>query len=44
MSTIGTYLLTLLKHQITSWLGTTPHFIINNIGDIQTLEQCRSIG
>ncbi|CAF1392236.1 unnamed protein product [Adineta steineri] len=43
MSTIGTYLLNLFKHQITSWLGTTPHFIINNIGEIKTIDQCRSI-
>ena len=43
MSTIGTYLLTLFKHQITSWLGTTPHFIINNIGQLSTIEQCRSV-
>jgi hypothetical protein len=43
MSTVGTYLLTLFKHQITSWLGTTPHFIINNIGELKTIEQCRSV-
>ncbi|CAF4915020.1 unnamed protein product, partial [Rotaria sp. Silwood1] len=43
MATVGTYLLTLFKHQITSWLGTTPHFIINNIGEIKTVEQCRLI-
>ena len=43
MSTVGTYLLTLFKHQITSWLGTSPHFIINNIGDIRTVDQCRSV-
>jgi hypothetical protein len=43
MSTVGTYLLTLFKHQITSWLGTTPHFIINNVGEIKTIDQCRSI-
>ncbi|CAF3812228.1 unnamed protein product [Rotaria sordida] len=43
MATVGTYLLALFKHQITSWLGTTPHFIINNIGEIKTIEQCRLI-
>ncbi|CAF1189299.1 unnamed protein product, partial [Adineta ricciae] len=43
MATIGTYLLNLFKHQITSWLGTTPHFIINNVGDIKTVDQCRSV-
>jgi hypothetical protein len=43
MATIGTYLLTLFKHQITSWLGTTPHFIINNVGEINTTDQCRPI-
>jgi DNA-dependent protein kinase catalytic subunit len=43
MSTVGTYLLTLFKHQITSWLGTTPHFIINNVGELKTIEQCRSV-
>jgi len=43
MTTIGTYLLTLFKHQITSWLGTTPHFIIDNVGEINSVEQCRPI-
>jgi DNA-dependent protein kinase catalytic subunit len=43
MSTVGTYLLTLFKHQITSWLGTTPHFIINNVGELKTVEQCRPV-
>jgi len=43
MSTVGTYLLTLFKHQITSWLGTTPHFIINNVGELKTIDQCRSV-
>ncbi|CAF3970362.1 unnamed protein product [Rotaria sp. Silwood2] len=43
MATVGTYLLTLFKHQITSWLGTSPHFIINNIGEIKTVDQCRLI-
>src|SRR5579871_4233950 len=43
MATVGTYLLTLLKHQITSWLGTTPHFIINNVGEIKTIDQCRPV-
>jgi len=43
MSTVSTYLLTLFKYQITSWLGTTPHFIINNIGELKMIEQCRSI-
>ncbi|CAF3651048.1 unnamed protein product [Rotaria socialis] len=41
MTTIGTYLLTLFKHQITSWLGTTPHFITDNVGETNTIEQCR---
>ncbi|CAF3902529.1 unnamed protein product, partial [Rotaria sp. Silwood1] len=31
MTTVETYLLTLFKYQITSWFGTTSHFIINNI-------------
>ncbi|CAF2850969.1 unnamed protein product [Rotaria sp. Silwood2] len=35
MATVGIYLLTLFKYQITSWLGTTPHFIINDIGEIK---------
>ena len=43
VTTVGTYLLTLFKHQITSWLGTTPHFIINNIGEITTIDQCRVV-
>ncbi|CAF1316968.1 unnamed protein product [Adineta steineri] len=43
MTTIGTYLLTLFKHQITSWLGITPHFIIDNVGEINTVEQCRPV-
>ena len=43
MTTTGTYLLTLFKHQITSWLGTTPHFIIDNVGEINSVEQCRAI-
>ena len=43
MSTVGTYLLTLFKHQITGWLGTTPHFIINNVGELRTVEECRSV-
>lgn len=43
MTTVGTYLLTLFKHQITSWLGTTPDFIIENIGNIDKLDQCRSV-
>ncbi|CAM4805641.1 unnamed protein product [Rotaria magnacalcarata] len=43
MATVGTYLLTLFKHQITNWLGTTPHFIINNIGEIKTVDECRLI-
>ncbi|CAF0848203.1 unnamed protein product, partial [Adineta ricciae] len=41
MTTIGTYLLTLFKHQVTSWLGTTPHFITDNVGEISSIEQCR---
>ncbi|CAF4212946.1 unnamed protein product, partial [Rotaria magnacalcarata] len=41
MTTIGTYLLTLFKHQITSWFGTTPHFITDNVGETNTIEQCR---
>lgn len=43
MTTIGTYLLTLFKHQITSWLGTTPHFITDNVGFIDSVEQCRPV-
>ncbi|CAF1236923.1 unnamed protein product [Rotaria sordida] len=43
MTTIGTYLLTLFKHQVTSWLGITPHFIIDNVGGINSVEQCRPI-
>ena len=43
MTTIGTYLLTLFKHQITNWLGITPHFIIDNVGKISNVEQCRSV-
>jgi DNA-dependent protein kinase catalytic subunit len=43
MATVGTYLLNLFKHQITSWLGTTPHFIINNVGEIKTVDQCRPV-
>ena len=42
MTTWSTYLLTLFKHQITNWLGTTPDFIINNVGEIHSIEQCRS--
>ncbi|CAF0805389.1 unnamed protein product [Adineta steineri] len=41
MLTIGIYLLNLFKHLITSWLGTILHFIINNIGEIKTIDQCR---
>ncbi|CAF4089987.1 unnamed protein product, partial [Adineta steineri] len=40
ISIISTCLLNLLKHPITSWLSTTPHFIINNIGEIKTVDQC----
>ena len=43
MTTIGTYLLTLFKHQITSWLGITPHFITDNVGEIRTVDQCRPV-
>lgn len=43
MTTIGTYLLTLFKNQITSWLGITPHFITNNVGEINSVEQCRPV-
>jgi DNA-dependent protein kinase catalytic subunit len=43
MTTIGTYLLTLFKHQMTSWLGITPHFIIDNVGEINSVEQCRPV-
>lgn len=43
MATVGTYLLSLFKYQITSWLGTTPHFIINNIGEIKTVDECRLV-
>ncbi|CAF4832365.1 unnamed protein product, partial [Rotaria sp. Silwood2] len=43
MTTIGTYLLTLFKHQITSWLGITPQFITDNVGEINSVEQCRPI-
>ena len=43
MTTIGTYFLTLFKHQMTSWLGITPHFIIDNVGEINSIEQCRPI-
>ena len=43
MITIGTYLLTLFKHQITSWLGTTPHFIIDNVDEINSVDRARSI-
>ena len=43
MSTVGTYLLTLFKHQLTHWLGTTPHFIVNNLGEISTADQCRPV-
>ncbi|CAF1368707.1 unnamed protein product [Rotaria sordida] len=43
MTTIGTYLLKLFKHQITSWLGITQHFIIDNVGEINSVEQCRPI-
>ncbi|CAF1534132.1 unnamed protein product [Adineta steineri] len=41
MSTSNIYLLNLFKHPITSWLGTTPYFIINNISEIKTIDQCR---
>ncbi|CAF1385748.1 unnamed protein product [Adineta steineri] len=41
MLTIGIYLLNLFKHPIISWLGTILHFIINNIGEIKTIDQCR---
>ncbi|CAF1343556.1 unnamed protein product [Adineta steineri] len=41
MSTISTCLLNLFKHLITSWLDTTPHFIIHNIDEIKTIYQCR---
>jgi hypothetical protein len=43
MTTVGTYLLTLFKHEITHWLGITPHFMTENIGQLTTIEQCRSV-
>jgi hypothetical protein len=43
MTTLGTYLLTLFKQQITRWLGTSSQFLVNNLGDMTTIDQCRSI-
>ncbi|CAF3514800.1 unnamed protein product [Adineta steineri] len=43
MSTISTYLLNLFKHTRTSWLGTIPHLIIYNIGEIKNIDQCRTL-
>ncbi|CAF1018671.1 unnamed protein product [Adineta steineri] len=40
MLTISTYLLNLFKHSVTSWLGKTPHFIINNIDELKSIDQC----
>ncbi|CAF3843278.1 unnamed protein product [Rotaria sordida] len=39
MTTVGIYLLTLFKHQITSWLGITSHFIIDNVDEINSVEK-----
>ncbi|CAF1068217.1 unnamed protein product [Adineta steineri] len=40
MSTISIYLLNLFKHPIISWLDIKPHFIINDISEIKTIDQC----